>query len=217
MKVSPLSLVSSYTDSISSFRLVPHIQLGSWFQSRPPENHRRGGRREELDVISHGAPPPLHVQRARLGAAPEPALPLCLNCHQQTRCSLKGPGVCIRGAAVPRLGRSVGNPPDFNPQECAQRILSDCSGAVMVVSVYGTLGTRLCVECPARWMTPLKGLQHPREGNWRNGATVGGEVHVSRVMLPDLQEETDEGQIRLVLVEESRLLMVPVQQEALIV
>ena len=35
-------------------------------------------------------------------------------------------------------------------------------------------------------------------------------------MLSDLREETDEGQIQLVLMEERRLLMVRVQQEALL-
>lgn len=62
----------------------------------------------------------------------------------------------------------------------------------------------------------VKDLQCPWRGSWRTGRTVGPEVHVSRPMLSDLKEETDEGQIRLVLVEERKLLMVSVQQEGLV-
>lgn len=58
-------------------------------------------------------------------------------------------------------------------------------------------------------MTPVEDRQCPWGGSWRRtGKTVGPEVHVSRPRLSDFKEETGEDQVRLVLVEERRSLMV---------
>lgn len=79
----------------------------------------------------------------------------------------------------------------------------------MVVSIYGALSTW--------WMTPVEDRQCPQGGSWRRtGETVGPEVCVLRPVPSDLKEETEAGQVRVVLMEERRLLMVSVHQEVLV-
>lgn len=50
-------------------------------------------------------------------------------------------------------------------------------------------------------------------GSWRAGRTVGTEVHVPGAVLVGRQEGTDEGQIKVGLMEERRWLLVSAQQE----
>lgn len=108
------------------------------------------------------------------------------------------------------MGKLQGNASRFQlPRNAPKSISSDCSGALMVVGIYGALSTW--------WMTAVEDRQCPQGGSWRRtGETVGPEVCVLRPVPSDLREETEAGQVKVVLVEERRLLMVSVHQEVLV-
>lgn len=74
------------------------------------------------------------------------------------------------------------------------------------------LGPRPWAEHLTRWLAPWEQVVS-LGGSWRAGRTVGTEVHVPGAVLVGRQEGTDEGQIKVGLMEERRWLLVSAQQE----
>lgn len=111
-----------------------------------------GGKKSWIPSVTE----PLHALMAR-GQGWELSL-----CHHQPlhlrelpstdKLLLEGAGCLYLGGSDAEMEKFHGNSSRFQlPRSAPKSILSDCSGALMVVSIYGALSTRPGAECPTRW------------------------------------------------------------------